>query len=153
MSGVERAAGNHYPTLALDDICALPVADLATDDAVLFLWTTASHLQESWSVIQAWGFQYVSNIVWLKDKLGLGYWVRNQHEVLLICRRGDMPTPLPTNRPSSVIISPRREHSRKPDEAYELIERMYPELPRIELFARQARSGWDAWGNEVETAA
>ena len=102
---------------------------------------------------QAWGFQYVSNIVWLKDKLGLGYWVRNQHEVLLICRRGDMPTPLPTNRPSSVIISPRREHSRKPDEAYELIERMYPELPRIELFARQARSGWDAWGNEVETAA
>ena len=153
MSGVERAAGNHYPTLALDDICALPVANLATDDAVLFLWTTASHLQESWSVIQAWGFQYVSNIVWLKDKLGLGYWVRNQHEVLLICRRGDMPTPLPTNRPSSVIISPRREHSRKPDEAYELIERMYPELPRIELFARQARSGWDAWGNEVETAA
>jgi N6-adenosine-specific RNA methylase IME4 len=138
---------------AVDDICALPVADLATDDAVLFLWTTASHLQESWSVIQAWGFQYVSNIVWLKDKLGLGYWVRNQHEVLLICRRGDMPTPLPTNRPSSVIISPRREHSRKPDEAYELIERMYPELPRIELFARQARSGWDAWGNEVETAA
>jgi ParB-like chromosome segregation protein Spo0J len=88
-------------------------------------------------------------IVWVKDKIGLGYFVRNQHELLLVATRGDMPSPSPGNRPPSVITAPRREHSRKPDEAYELIERMYPELPKLELFARQQRPGWAAWGNET----
>jgi MT-A70 len=78
-----------------------------------------------------------------------GYWVRNQHEILIIASRGDMPAPLPANRPPLVIAAPRREHSRKPDEVYALIERMYPGLPRIELFARQRWPGWDAWGNEA----
>jgi N6-adenosine-specific RNA methylase IME4 len=148
-SGVERAAANHYPTMALAEICKLPIADLATPDAVLFLWTTAPHLREAFEVLAAWGFQYVSNFVWVKDKFGLGYWVRNQHELVLIARRGDLPTPAPACRPPSVIQAPAREHSRKPDEAYALIERMYPELPKIELFARARRPGWDAWGNEV----
>ena len=152
-SGVERAAGNHYPTMSLDEICALPVADLATDDAILFMWTTVPHLRESFDVLVAWGFQYKTNIVWVKDKIGLGYLVRNQHELLLIATRGDIPTPLPAQRPASVINAPRREHSRKPDEAYDLIERMYPELPKIELFARQRRPGWEVWGNEVAETA
>jgi N6-adenosine-specific RNA methylase IME4/ParB-like chromosome segregation protein Spo0J len=152
-SGVERAAGNHYPTMSLDEICAMPVSELATDAAVLFLWTTAPHLFEALQVIAAWGFTYKSNVVWVKDKIGLGYFVRNQHELLLIATRGDMPAPLPENRPSSVITAPRREHSRKPDEAYELIERMYPELPKIELFARNAREGWAAWGNQAPVPA
>ena len=104
-------------------------------------------------MIDAWGFEYVSNLVWVKDKIGLGYWVRNQHELLIIGRRGDMPTPSPANRPPSVINAPRREHSRKPDEAYEVIERMYPELPKIELFARGRREGWAAWGNQAEAAS
>ena len=95
-------------------------------------------------MLDAWGFEYKTNIVWVKDKIGLGYFVRNQHELPLVATRGDMPCPLPANR-----TAPRREHSRKPDEAYELIEQMYPELPKIELFARQRRNGWDAWGNEV----
>jgi len=84
----------------------------------------------------------------------MGYWVRIRHELLLIASRGDMPHPAPSARPDSVIEAPRREHSRKPDEVYDLIERMYPVLPRIELFARQARPGWNVWGNEVaaETA-
>jgi len=150
-SGIERAAGNHYPTMSLEDICALPVLSLATPAAALFMWTTVPHLRESFQVLDAWGFEYKTNIVWVKDKIGLGYFVRNQHELLLIATRGDMPTPLSANRPSSVITAPRREHSRKPDEAYALIERMYPELPRIELFARQTRPGWARWGNEVET--
>jgi N6-adenosine-specific RNA methylase IME4 len=145
----DRAPENHYPTMALDDICGLPIADLATLDAALFLWTTGPHLRQAFEVLEAWGFEYVSNIAWLKDKIGLGHWVRNQHELLLIARRGDMPTPTPASRPSSVISAPRREHSRKPDEAYEIIERMYPDLPKIELFARNAREGWAAWGNEV----
>jgi hypothetical protein len=120
--------------------------------AALFMWTTVPHLRESFDVLVAWGFEYKTNIVWVKDKIGLGYFVRNQHELLLVATRGDMPLPSPGNRPPSVITAPRREHSRKPDEAYELIERMYPELPKIELFARHARPGWAAWGNEVETA-
>jgi N6-adenosine-specific RNA methylase IME4 len=113
------------------------------------MWTTAPHLQESFQVFAAWGFEYKTNAVWVKDKIGLGYFIRGQHEHLLIATRGDMPCPLPANRPPSVINAPRREHSRKPDEAYELIERMYPELPKLELFARQQRPGWAAWGNET----
>jgi N6-adenosine-specific RNA methylase IME4/ParB-like chromosome segregation protein Spo0J len=148
-SGIERAAGNHYSTMSLDEICVLPVLDLATDAAVLFMWTTAPHLQESFQVLAAWGFEYKTNIVWVKDKIGLGYFVRNQHELLLVATRGDMPSPSPANRPPSVISAPRREHSRKPDEAYALIEAMYPTLPKVELFARQRRPGWDVWGNET----
>jgi N6-adenosine-specific RNA methylase IME4 len=148
-SGVERAAGNHYSTMSLDEISTLPIPSLATPDAVLFMWTTAPHLQESFQVFAAWGFEYKTNAVWVKDKIGLGYFIRGQHEHLLIATRGDMPCPLPANRPPSVINAPRREHSRKPDEAYELIERMYPELPKLELFARQQRPGWAAWGNET----
>jgi N6-adenosine-specific RNA methylase IME4 len=151
-SGVERAAGNHYSTMSLDEICALPVLSLATPDAALFMWTTVPHLRESFDVLAAWGFEYKTNIVWVKDKIGLGYFVRNQHELLLVATRGDMPSPSPGNRPPSVITAPRREHSRKPDEAYEMIEQMYPELPKIELFARHARAEWAAWGNEVESA-
>jgi MT-A70 len=85
--------------------------------------------------------------------IGLGNYVRQQHEHLLIARRGDFPCSQPANRPSSVIEAPRREHSRKPDEVYEIIERMYPELPKIELFARKTRPGWDAWGNEIAQVA
>jgi N6-adenosine-specific RNA methylase IME4 len=135
--------------MRLDEICALPVGSLATDTAVLFMWTTAPHLRESFDALAAWGFAYKTNIVWAKDKIGLGYFVRNQHELLIVAARGDMPCPLPANRPFSVISAPRREHSRKPDEAYELIERMYPELPKIELFARSAREGWATWGNQA----
>src|SRR5262249_6360161 len=135
-SGVERAAGNHYATMKLAEICVLPVSDLATEAAVLFMWTTAPHLRESFDVLAAWGFEYKTNIAWVKDQIGLGYFVRNQHELLLVATKGAMPSPSPANRPPSVISAPRREHSRKPDEAYEMIERMYPELPKIELFAR-----------------
>jgi N6-adenosine-specific RNA methylase IME4 len=151
-SGIERAAANHYPTMSLAEICELSIADLATPDAVVFLWTTAPHLHEAFEVLAAWGFQYVSNFVWVKDKFGLGYWVRNQHELVLIARRGDMPTPAPACRPPSVIQAPTREHSRKPDEVYALIERMYPELPKIELFSRSPREGWAAWGNQLQQA-
>src|SRR5262249_42799179 len=125
-SGIESAAGNHYPTMSLEEICALPVLSLASPDAALFMWTTVPHLRESFDVLVAWGFEYKTNIVWVKDKIGLGYFVRNQHELLLVATRGDMPSPSPANRPPSAISAPRREHSRKPDQAYEMIEHMYP---------------------------
>ena len=101
-SGIERAAANHYSTMSLDEICALPIPSLASPAAALFMWTTVPHLRESFQVLDAWGFEYKTNIVWVKDKIGLGYFVRNQHELLLIATRGDMPTPLSANRPSSV---------------------------------------------------
>jgi N6-adenosine-specific RNA methylase IME4 len=148
-SGTGRTAESHYPCMPTEEICALSVPELATDDAVLFLWTTSPHLPESLRVIEAWGFEYATNICWVKDKIGLGFYVRNQHEILLVAKRGNPPTPRPADRLSSVISAACREHSRKPDEAYELIERMYPELPRIELFARGTRPGWAAWGNQA----
>jgi len=149
----DRSAERHYPTMETEEICALPVADIAAPDAALFMWTKAAQLPEALRVVNAWGFEYVTNAVWVKPTPKLGHWVRNQHELLIIARRGDMLSPAPADRPPSVIYAPRREHSRKPDEAYEMIERMFPDLPRMELFARTPhRPGWDAWGNEAPEA-
>jgi len=147
-----RIEKNHYGTLSTEQICALPVKDLAAPDAILFLWVPSSHQAEAFlRVLPAWGFEGESDIVWVKTNgIGMGHRVRNRHERLLICTRGNMPHPPPSARPDSVIEAPRREHSRKPDEVCGLIERMYPDLPRIELFARQVRPGWAAWGNEIE---
>jgi N6-adenosine-specific RNA methylase IME4 len=149
--GENRIVENHYPTMPLDEICALRVSELATDDALLFLWIPEPLLLSAAPrIFAAWGFEHRSGLVWDKQALGMGFYVRQEHEHLLIGTRGDMPTPLPANRPPSIIHAPRREHSRKPDEAYEVIERMYPGLPRIELFARgPARPGWAVWGNEA----
>ena len=90
-----------------------------------------------------------SSEIKLDPGLGLGYWLRLEHEIILIARRDDFPLPSPHLRPPSVFFAPRREHSIKPDAPYAAIERMYPDLPKIELFARARRPGWDAWGNEL----
>jgi N6-adenosine-specific RNA methylase IME4 len=143
-------AADHYKTMTTEEICALPVTDLATEAAALFMWVTNAHLMpDAVQVLAAWGFEYKTNLAWVKASGGIGFWIRNQHELLIIATRGDMPTPAPADRPSSVIEAPRREHSRKPDEAYSIIEHMFPDLPRVELFARTQRAGWHAWGNQV----
>ena len=144
-----RQIENQYPTMPIEDICALPVADIANDDAVLLLWATNPKLIEALQVIEAWGFSYRTNMVWVKDKIGMGYYARQQHELLLIATRGALPVPEPANRPSSVIQGDRTEHSKKPDAAYEIIERMYPEYAKVELFSRNQREGWVAWGNQL----
>jgi N6-adenosine-specific RNA methylase IME4 len=110
-------------------------------------------LEQAFTVIAAWGFKYSSGLVWTKDKLGTGYWARSQHEHLLIGKRGNFRAPAPAHRPPSVIAAPRREHSRKPDEVYAIIEKAFPEAPKIELFARHARQGWRSWGDEAPGAA
>ena len=143
-----RAIENQYPTMPIEDICALPVASIATDDCVLFLWATSPKLIEALDVVKAWGFTYKTCMVWAKDKIGMGYYARQQHELLLIATRGAPPTPAPADRPSSVITATRGEHSAKPDEFYAVIERMYPALPKVELFCRSSRDGWSAWGNQ-----
>ena len=143
-----RVIENHYPTMSLDDIRALDVRSITHDDAILFLWTTSPKLKEAFQVLDAWEFDYRTCAVWDKEKIGMGYYFRQQHEILLIATRGKIPAPAAEAGPSSVIRSPREEHSRKPEIVYEIIERMYPQLPKIELFARNERQGWSRWGNQ-----
>ena len=154
MGGSNRSIENQYPTMTLEEICALPVGDLANDDALLYLWATAPKLAECMQVIRAWGFEYRTCMVWVKDKIGMGYHARNQHELLLIAKRGTIPPPPVDARVSSVVNATRGAHSAKPPEFYKIIERAYPNLPKIELFARQQRKVglWSAWGNQAEGA-
>jgi N6-adenosine-specific RNA methylase IME4 len=146
---VSHEIENHYPTMTTEAICTLPVATLATSDAMLFLWAPAPLLTDALNVMTRWGFEYATCAVWVKDRFGMGVYVRQQHELLLIGKRGLGIVPDPSKLSSSIIEAARGAHSRKPDQAYDLIERTYPELPKIELFARQARPGWTVWGNEV----
>ena len=148
-----RAIENQYPTMTIDEICNMPVSDLATDDAILFMWTTAPKLEEAFKVVSSWGFTYRSCAIWDKQKIGLGYYFRIQHEILLVATRGNIPTPAPADRVSSVISIPRSEHSAKPVDFYEIIEKFYPALPKIELFCRSPREGWAVWGNQSSEAA
>lgn len=148
-----RAIENQYPTMALDEIKALRVP--AADDSVLFLWATSPKLAEAIEVIAAWGFSYRTCAVWDKKRLGMGYYFRQQHELLLVAARGSLPVPEPSVRPPSIVRRDRGKHSEKPDAFYRLLETMYPRLTerdRIELFARKARAGWSAWGNEAAVA-
>lgn len=145
------SAANHYPISTLEEIKRLDVASIAADDAVLFLWATVPMLPEALEVMKTWGFSYVSNICWNKDRPGTGYWVRNEHEHLLIGKRGKIPAPAAGDQPRSVIRAKVRRHSQKPDESYLIIEAMFPHLPKIELNARTRRDGWVAWGLEAPT--
>lgn len=149
MGDTGRSIENHYPTMDLDEICALDVGLVADDNCILLMWATAPKLAESMEVITAWGFTYRTCMVWVKDKIGMGYYARNQHELLLIAKRGEMAPPEPSDRPSSVLQAPRLEHSAKPLEYYDIIERMYPTQNKIELFCRSPRDGWAVWGNQA----
>lgn len=150
--GMDRAADNHYPTSPLEAIKAREVASIAADDAVLLLWATVPMLPEALEVMAAWGFSYKSHFVWLKDVAGTGYWNRNQHELLLVGTRGTVPAPAPGTQFRSALAHPVGRHSEKPPFAHEIAERHFPSLPRIELNARTARDGWDAWGLEAPAA-
>lgn len=148
----DRSVENHYPTMPIEDICAMDVASLATPDAMLFLWAPPSFIKKGIMVLEAWGFELATSMVWVKDKIGTGIYVRQRHEYLLLGKRGQPITPRPGSQPDSVIEAPRGEHSSKPKEVYALIERMYPGLPKIELFCREPFEGFDAWGNQAEAA-
>ena len=146
-----RAIENQYPTMELAEIMALPVQLWAADAAVLYLWATAPKLPEALAVMNAWGFTYKTNMVWVKHCIGMGYWARGRHEHILIGTKGNFPAPAAPDRPDSVIEAPRRKHSAKPHELYEVLELAYPDLPKLEIFARARREGWQAWGNECNT--
>jgi N6-adenosine-specific RNA methylase IME4 len=137
-----------YPTMTLDEITALPVADLAADGAHLYLWTINRYVEASYAVARAWGFEPSTLITWAKPPRGLGLggpWVLTTEHVLF-CRRGSLKA---TGRIDSTWHAfPRRGHSRKPDEFLDLVEQVSPG-PYVELFARRPREGWTVWGNEA----
>ena len=149
-------AENHYPTMSMDEICALPVADLAAKDSALFLWATFPQLNEAFRVIEAWGFHYKTlAFLWLKQNrkadswfYGMGFWTRSNAEVCLLATRGH-----PKRQCAGIhqfVISHIEQHSKKPDEVRDKIIKLMGDQPRVELFARQQTPGWDVWGNEVE---
>ena len=144
-----RRVENHYPTMTVGDIAVLPIASIAADDAVLFMWATNPKLPEALHVMASWGFTYRTSAVWVKPQMGMGYYFRAQHEPLLLGVRGKMRPPPPAARPRSVINAPRQRHSQKPESVYTLIEGMFPDASRVELFARARRGGWASWGNEI----
>jgi len=143
-----RRIENQYPTMSIDEICALDIPSITANDAILFLWVTTPMLEKGFRVLNAWGFEYRTSMVWVKPSIGMGQWVRQRHELLLIGVKGNIPTPKDGDKPDSVIEAPREEHSKKPEIVYEIIENMYPELPKVELFARDKREGWETWGFE-----
>lgn len=155
--GMGRSADVHYPTMNIEDIKALPVADIADKDCVLFLWVTFPCLQEGLDVIKAWGFTYKTvAFVWVKqnkkaDSLfwGMGYWTRSNVELCLLATKGK-PKRVDAGV-HQVVISHIEEHSRKPLEIHRRIERLMGDVLKIELFARRKTAGFDVWGNEVES--
>lgn len=154
--GQGRSAENHYPTMDIADIRALPVGELADKDCALFLWVTFPCLKEGLSVLESWGFTYKTvAFVWVKqnkksDNLfwGLGYWTRANAEICILATKGS-PRRMDAGV-HQVILSHIEEHSKKPQEARDRIVRLMGDVPRIELFARSKAEGWDVWGNEVE---
>ena len=155
--GAGRSAESHYPTMSIEEICALPVENLADKDCALFLWVTFPTLQDAFRVIEAWGFTYKSvAFCWVKRNkksegwfVGLGHWTRANAELCLLATKGSPRRIAKDVR--QIIDTPLEAHSKKPDEARHRIERLLGDVPRVELFARQASPGWHVWGNEVQS--
>lgn len=152
----QKSAELHYDTMDLEDIKSLPVGDLASKDCLLWLWVTRPMFAQGWETMLAWGFEYVTQGHWVKTTkdgkglaFGTGYILRDCGEPYIIAKRGKPRVHSRSVR--SVIMAPRREHSRKPDEAYRDAELLAgPDVAKADLFSRQERSGWVAWGNETE---
>jgi len=154
-TGMDRAPDNHYPTMSLDEIKAIEVPSIAAPDCVLWLWVPAPLLLAGIAVLESWGFDYKTNVVWEKVRpgaaRGLGRWFNVEHEHLLLGTRGRVPAPAPGEQWSSVIRAEVGPHSAKPERVLELIEAYFPTVPKIELNRRgPAREGWSAWGNEAQ---
>jgi N6-adenosine-specific RNA methylase IME4 len=151
---------NRYETMTLRDICDLPVEAVVADTAHLYLWVPNALLPDGLRVMEHWGFTYKSNLIWYKvrkdggpDRRGVGFYFRNVTEVLLFGVRGkNARTLAPGRRQENIMSTQKREHSRKPDEQYKIIEDCSPG-PRLELFARGPRLGWTVWGNQSDAYA
>lgn len=144
-----RKVENHYPTMTVNQIVELGSLLPIAENAVLFLWTTAPKLMEGLKVLGCWGFVYKTGMVWDKEVIGMGYWARGQHEHLLVGVKGRYAPPRPEHRRSSIFTEGRGRHSAKPLCVYEWIERAFPKAKKLEVFARNRRPGWSAYGNEI----
>ena len=149
---------SRYATMTLRQIMELPVAQLAAKQSHLYLWVPNALVLEGLEVMRRWGFTYKTNLIWYKirkdggpDGRGVGFYFRNVTEMILFGVRGSLRTLKAGRRQTNVLVSRKREHSRKPDELYEIIERCSPG-PYLELFARHHRDGWTQWGDEIERA-
>ena len=150
-------AEGHYNLMTMEEIKKLPINYLADDNCALFLWVTFPYLEEQIKLFKHWGFEYKTlGFSWLKQNpknkklfFGVGYYAKSNYEVCLMGIKGIMK-PV-SNKVSSAILSPRREHSRKPDEVRDRIVELFGDLPRIELFARNKVEGWDSWGDEIQS--
>jgi len=150
-------ACGHYDLMSMEEIKALPIKKIADDNCVLFMWCTFPYLNEQIKLFEHWGFKYKTlGFSWIKTNskngkpfFGVGYYAKSNCEICLMGIKGKMK-PI-SNKVSSVIIAPRREHSKKPDEVRERIVELFGNIPRIELFAREKIDGWYSWGNEIES--
>ena len=158
---IKRGADRHYPLMKTEEIIRLgdDIEHFIGDDAFLFLWVTNNYLPAGLEVMQAWGFDYRTNFVWVKDRVGLGFYARGQHELCLVGVRGNPPRSRRGGGggsngfevPPSVLHADRGAHSKKPEAFYEVVEsfKSEPGSPCLELFARNTRAGWESWGNEL----
>jgi len=155
--GPEHKRLHRYETMSFEDIAALPVRDLALPKSHLYLWCPNALLLEALMIMKGWGFTYKTNVVWYKvrkdggpDGRGVGFYFRNVTELLLFGTMGRLRTLQPGRSQVNVMISRKEEHSKKPNQVYDLIERCSPG-PYLELFARSRKKGWTQWGDEVDT--
>jgi len=157
LPGKKRGAAKNYRVMSTADLCALRLPPIAPD-ALLFLWRVAAMQQDAIDVMRSWGFELKSEFVWVKTgpdrepprRLGMGRYVRHEHEVCLIGVRGRGLSLIADHSVRSVVCAPRLAHSDKPSATYELIERLTGNVgPRVELFARRHRPGWECFGNEL----
>lgn len=143
-----RQIENQYPSATPEEIIAQ--APATEPDCVLFLWATVAKLTEAFAVLEGWGFEYKTHAVWDKCKIGMGYWFRGQHELLLVGTKGQPQLPVESNRVSSVFREERGKHSEKPECVYSWIELAFPDMKKLEMYARKPRKGWQSFGNEVK---
>lgn len=153
--GAIRNANHYYNTMTIEQLKQLPVKDIADKNCILFMWVTNPLIPEGLEVIRSWGFEYKTvGFVWMKTYnsgkiwVGLGHYTRSSAELCLIARKGRVPVIDKSIRQG--LIAPIDEHSKKPTEIRDMIVKMYGDIPRIELFARQRTPGWDVWGNQVD---
>jgi len=144
---IKRGADRHYKLMTIKDITEYMKQLPYDDNCHLYMWVTNNYLKDGIQIINDIGFRYITNIVWMKDRFGLGQYYRGQHELLLFAVKGRLP--YRSKSETSVIIAKRRKHSEKPKEQYKKIEAV-SHSPYLEVFARKKREGWDSWGDEVD---
>jgi len=145
----------HYPTLTLAELKGLKVGEIADNEScLLFLWTTNPHLDQAIELMKAWGFKWATvGFVWDKMRVNPGFYTMSQCELCLVGKMGRIPSPRGARNVRQLVQSKRRGHSQKPEEVRRRIEDMFPAQRKVELFARERRPGWGAWGDQVATDA